>query len=439
MFTPLQSLLVYHPSPPPISLHIQALPSSTANYKDNNSITELLDLHFSGHREKDEPSAANFIKKLNILYRTNNTSEAERFIDVGDRFEDQSPADKWYTGLKATVPAPASITSWDAFRVAFTARFKGADPVLKPQAQLEAEVSRMRISIAALAVGTVEVRGHQVHVLSDFVERLRDPITEAGAASKDVELWDFHAALPPVLQDAVGAMPASWSNMVTALSAVPATKIALVVVDYKERKAAKDQLDSLSKQFGAMRVRANPTSASSPSPVTETSVTVEQLRKVLVECIARRHPNTVVGLAAYAADIRTWDAKFGGIARNLLKLELTEYPLTPGIPALCTNKCWRCGHATTPPHEKTPEGCGRPELPALQTAIRSLGGTWLGRTNLQPATAVYHVAVKPVAVMGPCQGACLHSTTAVARALASLTNINNFSPLAGFPGAGITA
>ncbi|KAJ6602493.1 hypothetical protein DFH09DRAFT_1068893 [Mycena vulgaris] len=40
---------------------------------------------------------------------------------------------------------------------------------------------------------------------------------------------------------------------------------------------------------------------------------------------------------------------------------------------------------------------------------------------------------------GRSQGACLHSTTAVARALASLTNINNFSPLAGFPGAGITA
>ncbi|KAJ6598747.1 hypothetical protein B0H10DRAFT_1959215 [Mycena sp. CBHHK59/15] len=78
-----------------------------------------MDLQFSGNRDAQELSAADFFKKLNILYRTNNTTDAQKFIDVADRFLDQSPADKWYNTLKATVPAPASTTDWRAFQTAF--------------------------------------------------------------------------------------------------------------------------------------------------------------------------------------------------------------------------------------------------------------------------------------------------------------------------------
>ncbi|KAJ6545877.1 hypothetical protein DFH09DRAFT_1508801 [Mycena vulgaris] len=396
--------------PDPVPSTPQSLP--TRAHKQNTA----MDLRFSGDRDKQELSAANFIKQLNILYRTNGTTEPLKFIDVADRFEDQSPADKWYTALKNATPQPAAATDWDAFRVAFVARFKGADPVLKPRAQLEADLSRMRIGIGALAAGTVEVRGRQVYVLADFVERLGDAIVEADASAKDVGLWDFHAALPPVLQDAVGAMPANWAAMVTALGAVPQTKVALAVADYKEKKASKEQVESLAKRVGALSItpgasRITPPSSAAAELAAAAAVVAAPAapkgRRTAVVATAemKEHPNTAAGLAAYEDDCRRWFAKFGTIARQQLKLEITGYPLKPGVPSPCTNECWRCGYATTPNHDKTNEGCGRQELPLLETALRSLGGTWLGRTNLQAAVPVQHVAVEPVVVMGPWWGA----------------------------------
>ncbi|KAJ6605969.1 hypothetical protein B0H10DRAFT_1956962 [Mycena sp. CBHHK59/15] len=60
-------------------------------------------------------------------------TEAQKFTDVADCFEDQSAADKWLIGLKNTIPMPVATTDWATFCAAFVARFKGADPVLKPR------------------------------------------------------------------------------------------------------------------------------------------------------------------------------------------------------------------------------------------------------------------------------------------------------------------
>ncbi|KAJ6458085.1 hypothetical protein DFH09DRAFT_1349420 [Mycena vulgaris] len=372
-----------------------------------------MDLQFSGEHDKVELSAANFMKKLNMLHRTNKTPEAEKFIDVADRFEEDSPAEKWFNNLQATVPTPAAASDWAAVQTAFKARFKGAPPVLKPVAQLEDELSP----------GTVEVRGRQVYVLADFVERLTDAVVAVNTLTSAVGLWGFHAALPHVLQSAVGVMPANWLAMTTVLGAIPQSVIALAIADYKEKRSTKADVEDLKKVFSSLRVASSaarsPNPSSAPlSPTVETAVATtalkgvgckgeataeqkEQLRKVLKACIARRHPNTPTGLAEYTADIRTWDRKFGSIARTQLRLELTGYPLTPGVADPCTGECWACGVGTTPLHEKTPEGCKKAALPALETAIRLLGGMWLGHTNLKAtAAAVNHVVVDPAVVMG---------------------------------------
>ncbi|KAJ6576671.1 hypothetical protein DFH09DRAFT_1078234 [Mycena vulgaris] len=321
-----------------------------------------MDLQFSGKHDKVELSAANFMKKLNMLHRTNKTPEAEKFIDVADRFEEDSPAEKWFNNLQATVPTPAAASDWAAFQTAFKARFKGAPPVLKPVAQLEDELSRMRITLGALAAGTVEVRGRQVYVLADFVERLTDAVIAVNTLTSAVGLWGFHAALLHVLQSAVGVMPANWLAMTTALGAIPQSVIALAIADYKEKRSTKADVKDLKKVFSspARCEQHRPL----PQPITAVATTAlkgvgckggataeqkEQLRKVLEACIARRHPNTPTGLAEYAADIRTWDRKFGSIARTQLRLELTGYPLIPGV----ADPCMGAGPAGSGPRRCT--------------------------------------------------------------------------------------
>ncbi|KAJ6488705.1 hypothetical protein DFH09DRAFT_1105563 [Mycena vulgaris] len=115
-----------------------------------------MDLQFSGKHNKVELSAANFMKKLNMLHCTNKTPKAEKFIDVADCFEEDSPAKKWFNNLQAAVPTPAVASNWVPFQAAFKARFKGTPSVLKPVAQLEDELSRMRITLGALTAGTVK-------------------------------------------------------------------------------------------------------------------------------------------------------------------------------------------------------------------------------------------------------------------------------------------
>ncbi|KAJ6613209.1 hypothetical protein B0H10DRAFT_2222399 [Mycena sp. CBHHK59/15] len=368
----------------------------------------MSDLYFSGnHSNKNELSEANFLKHLNILYRNSLAmTEAQKFTDVTNRFEDQSATDKWFLGLKNTIPVPIATMDWAAFCVAFITRFKGADPMLKLRGQLEADLARMRISMGELPKGTVVVRDHQVYALADFVEHLDDAIMEAGATVKDVGLWDFHNVLPAVLQEGIGVHTADWAAMVTVLKAIPQTKIDAAVASYKDREAECVHVDHLEKCFRVMQVSSQGTcgasavqsAPSAPAVVDTDAATKDQLCKVLTECISRCHPNTPAGLTTYADDIRTWNRKFSHIARAALQLKITGYPLMPSVQSPCTNECWTCEVTMMPAHMK-PAGCGRPVLPPLETAIHALGGTWLGRTSLVVPVPVQLITVEPVPVV----------------------------------------
>ncbi|KAJ6596757.1 hypothetical protein B0H10DRAFT_2232200 [Mycena sp. CBHHK59/15] len=271
----------------------------------------MSDLFFSGDRnKKNELTTANFLKHLNILYRSSPAmTDTQKFTDVADRFEDQSAADKWFTGLKNTVPAPVTSTDWAAFSTVFIARFK---------------------AMGELAKGTVMVHDHQVYTLVDFIERLDNAITEAGATSKDIGLWDFHNMLPAVLQDGLGARSVDWVTMVMALKAILQTKIDAAVASFKDHEADRLCVDQLEKRFGAMQVApqgargaAAVHTAPSAHAVIDTSSAIvnevtkgrrnkgtgangepiplatneqrDQLRKVLTDCVGCRHPNTPAG------------------------------------------------------------------------------------------------------------------------------------------------
>ncbi|KAJ7655875.1 hypothetical protein B0H17DRAFT_375034 [Mycena rosella] len=120
----------------------------------------------------------------------------------------------------------------------------------------------------------------------------------------------------------------------------------------------------------------------------------DQLLVVLRECLRCTCPDTPVGCAGYTQDIVSWQEKYREVPRSSLQLEVTGYPLSPGIAAPCSGECWRCGVATSPSHTKSPAGCApHAELPALETTLRALAGSWLGRVDLRPPGAVAAVHV----------------------------------------------
>ncbi|KAJ7620802.1 hypothetical protein B0H17DRAFT_1219467 [Mycena rosella] len=304
----------------------------------------------------------------------------EKLLDVADRFKHASPADKWFEAVKADPILAQQTTTWAGFSAVFQDRFKGAAPASKPPVQLEAELARMRINLAQLSKGTVRVNNNDIYVLVDFVERVREAVAEAAADQRNVGMWDFYVALPP-------------------------TKIDIATAQFRVQKNMADQMEELQKKLSGMNVaaaritpaapRVAPTAASttkapSPTPATPadqnaarsnartaaTQAQKAQLLVVLRECIRRTHPDTPAGRALHAADLATWDGKFGLVPRGTLQLER-------GVLTL-----WGRDVAAAPEVARWV----RVALPFFETALRARGGSWLGRVELgAPATARVHV------------------------------------------------
>ncbi|KAJ7701787.1 hypothetical protein B0H17DRAFT_1128025 [Mycena rosella] len=400
---------------------------------------------YTGERDAKEPAAADFLKKLNAHLRSHGvTAVAEKIVEAGDRFKHGSPADKWFNMIQSDPVKATERADWGAFCTAFKERFKGATPISKPAAQLEAELGRMRIEMGNLAKGSIQVGDREVYVLADFVERVHDAVADVDAGAKNVGMWDFYTALPAVLQEAIGGVvPASWSAMTTALSRVPQSKVEVAAAQYREQKGMAEQVDALQRKLASMSMAAsritptaprvgpnpappvassgtpnapNPPPLNPPAPATPaapvapangkraplTKSQKDLLLVVLRECVRRTRPDTPVGRAGYAQDIALWHEKYRKVPRSSLQLEITGYPLSPGIAPPCSGECWRCGVATSPSHTKSPAGCApRAELPALETTLRALAGTWLGRVDLRPPGAVAAVHVVEVVKLVP--------------------------------------
>ncbi|KAJ6538292.1 hypothetical protein B0H10DRAFT_1971617 [Mycena sp. CBHHK59/15] len=87
--------------------------------------------------------AIDFIKDVRLGFRGGTATDAEKLEEVGDRFRHGSPADIWFRA--------SMFTTWAAFTRAFEERFAGMAPIMKPRAQLLAELAGMRITIENLA------------------------------------------------------------------------------------------------------------------------------------------------------------------------------------------------------------------------------------------------------------------------------------------------
>ncbi|KAJ7115587.1 hypothetical protein C8R43DRAFT_1138044 [Mycena crocata] len=323
-------------------------------------------VQFTGDRRiPNEPAAADVVKRLCAEFAHNpGMTDAEKIEIAGTRFRWNSPADRWYEELIARNPKPKEATVWTAFASAFKTRFKGTSAVVKPRGQLEAELSGMRITMAELSKGTIIVGSAEVHVLVDFVERVREAITESEAGRKDIGLWGFYTALPLFLKDAVGGLlPPTWEDMANMLSNVPQGKVDLATEQYRQREERHPLRRFHFHHRDPSLVHIDPAAANNGAKAT--AAQKEGLERVLRSCVSRMHPDTAQGRAGHRTDLATWQKKFGKLTRDELELE-------------------------------TEGGCApHPELPAHERSLRALGQTWLGKVDLRTVAPVNVVAAGP--------------------------------------------
>ncbi|KAJ7078426.1 hypothetical protein B0H15DRAFT_860422 [Mycena belliarum] len=210
---------------------------------------------YSGNtRDPNEIAAIDFLRKMNIVFRQNGiTTDADKFLEVADRFNYASPADQWFEAIKADTTNPALSTDWDAFCTAFKARFEGPAPIVKPRGQLEDELTCMQITMEELARGTVKFGGADVCVLADFVDRVRRAVVQIEAGKGGCGLGVFYHTLPAVLQEGVGSVvPESWDAMTQGLASVPQYKIKFAVSQYRAQASLEARLSELDHQLAAL-------------------------------------------------------------------------------------------------------------------------------------------------------------------------------------------
>ncbi|KAK7062288.1 hypothetical protein R3P38DRAFT_2400225, partial [Favolaschia claudopus] len=357
--------------------------------------------HFTGNREVDATSAEDFLKDARIYFRAHGIkTDEEKLTEVGDRFRSASPADVWFKALKATV--------WADFQTAFVTRFERGSAIVKPQAQLLAELSSMRITVEELAREVPRTpQGWVVKPLGAFVERVEDAVISAGAGAASEGVWAFHSSLPNPLRIAVGDAPANWDDLLVALKKIPEAAVVAAIDQYRydeKTRAMEEKLDRLTRQMSGVRLSAPTPSAPIGVAAAGAGATgggvgnavreggggggrnarvrggseaeKEALRRVLAEVLRRRRADTAEGRVQYNADVASWNARNGGIPPDRVAIDTTGYPLRPGTADPCSGECWTCGMRTSPRHDRN--RCTAPALHALEKRFRMVCGMWLG-------------------------------------------------------------
>jgi hypothetical protein len=270
--------------------------------------------------------------------------------------------------------------------------------------------------MADLAKDREVAPGVRASPLAEFALRLKDAVTEAGVGKDaDAGLWMLWGGLPAELRGVL-ALPTNWDGLVSALQNVPQLTLATIVDAYKKTEAMEEKINFLTNKLNSVRIANTPPSyspssplrsASAPSvptvpnapPPPEPPAPVRQprkqgteaekavLRRLLVETIARKAPDTPEGRVLHAKQGADWEAKNGHIPRRNVAVELTGYPLTPGTADPLSGECWKCGIAG---HRG--RTCGRPALPDLETRFRQVCYNWLGLANVPQVNVVEDVA-----------------------------------------------
>ncbi|KAK6988504.1 hypothetical protein R3P38DRAFT_2804549 [Favolaschia claudopus] len=371
-------------------------------------------------------TAEDFIKAMGRSYRARGSKEPEMLAAVVDHFPANSAAETWWKALDATKKA-----TWTIFVLEFEKRFQTVQSIVKPRAQLLAELTGMRITMDELAKEYILVQGERVTPLSDFAARVRDAVNEVAAGQTGEGVWAFHKTLPVSLRSAIGTAPEKWDDVLSALEAVPQTTIEAAVDEHRRQRAVEASVDQLTRRMN--NVRMSPVGGSNvavnvptPPPALAQGVarppqvnvnvggggrmngggggarggrvvppgTEEQkarLHRIMMESNLKQPPDTNDGRAVYAGQIAAWQAANGNIPAESLAIWSTGYPISPGTALPCSGECWKCGEYTSPIHQN----CRRALVPVLERKYRATCGSWFGRLH-NTAPAVNFVEVVEV-------------------------------------------
>jgi hypothetical protein len=311
------------------------------------------DLIFTGDRKKDGMAAEDFLKAMRRYQRVRSVAnDADKLADVADRFAHNSPAEQWWKALDASKKA-----TWASFETEFETRFKTVLALVKPRAQLLAELTGMRITLDELAVDHVMVQAEKIAPMTEFVARVRDAVSAVNAGGSGEGVWAFHRALPVGIRSVIGDAPATWDLLLTSMESVLATAIEAAVEDHKRQRAIDNTVEQLTRRINNVRVSpvvqtapvaaqqpaVNPTAVvRPPAPVNGgggvaegggangarrtqtraippgTDAQKARLRQIMLETNARQPPDTPDGHAQYAAQIVSWNALNGHIPQESL-------------------------------------------------------------------------------------------------------------------------
>ncbi|KAJ7698938.1 hypothetical protein B0H17DRAFT_1129487 [Mycena rosella] len=354
--------------------------------------------------------ALDFLKDVRLSFNARGvTGDTEKLTEVGDRFCHGTPADVWFKGHM--------FATWADLQKDFEVRFAGRKAIVKPKAQLLAELSGMRITVAQLAAGPVLVGGEKIAPLIDFHERVKEAVMNAGAEKESEGVWAFHTALPHTVKLSVGGVPADWDAMLTALEKVPEDAADVEIEHHRQRSAFDATIARLNQAMQNVRVSsANPhvqlttvaPAVVAPNPANAalalttgagaggargagggkregippgTEAQKVRLHQIMADGDERQPPDTPEGRNHYATQITDWTSRNGQIPTESVAIYSTGYPIRPGTAPPCSGECWRCGVYTWPLHKQ----CPTPPVPVLERKYHATCGTWFGRIHGPPA------------------------------------------------------
>jgi hypothetical protein len=187
---------------------------------------------FSGDGD-DKQQPVDFLKKFRRAMRDTRTTQDALLVKAfGDYLKTDSPAEEWYTNQNTLTTAP----TWDALEIAFRNRFPGVQKAKKSLADLERELSMLKLDEKTLAT-TMSYGGQDAWSHVVFAEKALDLAKRAGIETTRSSLTGVRDNLPTVFKEKISGSVASWEVFCAEVKAVDID----ILWDWVKKEEAKER------------------------------------------------------------------------------------------------------------------------------------------------------------------------------------------------------
>jgi hypothetical protein len=376
---------------------------------------------FSGDNG-DRQQPVDFLKKFRRAMRESRvTTESALIKAFGDYLKTDSPAEEWYDDQNI----PNTTPTWGDFETAFKTRFPGVQKARKSPADLERELSELRLDRKTLAT-TMAYGGQDAWSHVVFAERALDLAKRAGLEKTRSLLTRVRDELPEVFKERISGNVGTWEGFCAEIKAIDIDTLRDWVrkEEAKEKKEAEKE-DANNARFTHLEtLHARSTIPASPtagirSQMGRATITTGPLRSNVqsthtsanpfgagsggrgnlfttpnvnarnppseaqkASLLSRitafpMQPNTPAGIDNYRDQCRSWLSTFGA---NQKINEHTGFPLQPGGTPPGSGECYVCGKTG---HTRT--NCTNEHVPFKERVWRNICGNILGHGKTPPA------------------------------------------------------